>query len=214
MRSEKEKSKRATKVVLTEYKWTTGADKDGVHSSLSTLINDKKPQQKKRSDKIKGDRVTVIISTPKKWGASVSSHPGHCGIALWNSSTFEYQSFGICVDGSFCDEEVNVNHNEIKEDKDFKIWYFTRMIDPKAYEAMRTRMTSLGEKEIVYGKFFISRGWSEDGSYSCVTAVDTILVAGGLSKAIASLTSAPYPYAQTFSSATYYISYAENYKHM
>ena len=47
-----------------------------------------------------------------------------------------------------------------------------------------------------------------------VTAVDTILVAGGLSKAIATLSSSPYNYAQTFTRAAWYISYADNMKHM
>jgi hypothetical protein len=67
---------------------------------------------------------------------------------------------------------------------------------------------------VTYGKVLISRGWSREGSYSCVTAVDTILVAGGLSWAVASMTSTPYAYAQTFTRTSWYISYADGYKHM
>lgn len=52
-------------------------------------------------------------------------------------------------------------------------------------------MSKLETKKVEYGNFLVYRGWKEDASYSCVTAVDTILVAGGLSNAVASLTSAP-----------------------
>lgn len=213
MSSTKEKSQQVNKVDIKEYRYF-GKEDTEVHEELTRLVNDINATKFKRNHKINGNRCTVIISTPKAIGGSFGSHPGHCGIALWNSETLDYQSFGILCDGTFADEEVNARNDILKRDENFKIWYFTISIDAATYESLRKRMSELGTKEVVYGKFLVARGWKEDASYSCVTAVDTILVAGRLSKAVASMASTPYAYAQTFTRAAWYVSYADNMKHM
>jgi len=212
MSKNKSKSMKAGSVKLSSYK---NSDLD-VNKELSNLINNNRDEKDKfeRESDIRGNRCTVIISVPKKWGGSFSDHPGHCGIVLWNSSSYNYQSFGILSDGTFADEEVNVHNDYLKYDVNFKIWYFTKKIDESTYSKLKKRMSKLGKKKVGYGKFFVARGWVEDGSYSCVTAVDTILCAGGLSKGIAAMTSTPYAYAQTFTRMGWYISYADSMKHM
>jgi hypothetical protein len=205
------KSPPAKNVTLVEYKYF-GSD-TGVHNSLKVLINSNIVTRKLRTANVSGDRCTVIITVPKRWGGSFSGEPGHCGVVLWNSGNFDYQSFGIMSDGSFADEEVNVHKDKIKIDANFKIWYCTKFIDSSTYNKLQGRMVALGGEKVTYGKFFVARGRKADSSYSCVTAVDTILCAGGLAWAIASLSSTPYAYAQTFSRAAWYISYADNVKH-
>lgn len=204
---QRERSNVVKRVDLKEYKGKTTASSDN-HNRLSEMINlSICINASMINENIAGDRATVIISTPKKWGASVSSHPGHCGIVLWNYNSRRHQSLGIYDDGTFGFEAVNVGGTKkIKKDDDFNLWYFTKVINLGAYDRMRARMYDLYQKQVDYGKFFIFRGVKEDGSYNCVTAVDTILVAGGLSKGIASLTSAPYAYAQTFTAPSWYIS--------
>lgn len=203
-----EKSARVSSVKLAKY---SGADE--AHEELNELVNGK-ARSYECSQEIKGDRCTVIVSTPNQWGGSFGGHPGHCGIALWNSGNRSYQSFGILSDGTFADEEVNARNDTIKKDPAFKIWYFTRSVDATTYESLRTRMATLGKKKVVYGKFFVARGWTQDGGYSCVTAVDTILCAGGLSAGLASQLATPYAYAQTFTRLAWEISYADGHKHM
>ncbi|QCP54714.1 hypothetical protein FAZ95_38300 [Trinickia violacea] len=208
----KEKSTKVTNVQLTRY--GNAFTNFAVHDELDQLINMPGAIKATRETNIVADRCTVIISVPKNWGGSFGEHPGHCGIVLWKSNTRQYQSFGILMDGSFMDEEVNVHNDTLKRDTAFGIWYFTVAINPATYERMRSRMETLGVKKVGYGKFFVARGWSEEGSYSCVTAVDTILCAGGLSRGIASMSSTPYAYAQTFTTIGWYVSYADNMKHM
>ena len=205
------KSRKVTNVILKEYSYFTSS---AVFQELNKLVNSDRAKEKERHVGINADRCTVIISVPKVWGASLSEHPGHSGIALWNSNNLEYQSFGIYDDGTFGSENVNVNQDTLKEDPKFKIWYFTKVIDINTYNKLRGRMEELDSKKVGYGKFFVARGCFQEGSYSCVTAIDTILVAGGLSSAIGSLSSSPYLYAQTFSSAFWHISEADNMKHM
>ena len=205
-----EKSQRVSSVEISRYQ----SSDQGVHDELNALVNNKDATKYDREPNIEGDRCTVIISVPKNFGGSFGSHPGHCGVALWNSSNRKYQSFGILMDGSFADEEVNAHNDELKRDGNFKIWYFTVKINDATYTNLKNRMSQLGSKKVTYGKFFVARGWSEDGSYSCVTAVDTILCAGSLSKGLASMTSTPYAYAQTFTRSGWYISQADNMKHM
>jgi len=210
MSSNKKKSQQVDQVTLERYKNSNV----GIHVEVNELVNNINATRNNLSEDIVGDRCTVIISVPKKVGGSFGDHPGHCGVVLWNSGTLDYQSFGILSDGTFADEEVNVNHDQLKSDENFIIWYFTVMINDSTYEKLINRMATLGSKKVTYGKFFVARGWKEDGSYSCVTAVDTILCAGKLSKGIASMTSTPYAYAQTFTRAGWYISQADNMKHM
>ncbi len=67
---------RATKVTLVEYKWKTSADKDGVHSSLTTLVL----RRREGHDQTLKDKIKVTGSRssphqhPKEWGGSVSSN--------------------------------------------------------------------------------------------------------------------------------------------
>lgn len=204
-----EKSKRARSVNLAKY-----SGDGAIHNSLSQLVNGAIAGDAGMATNIKGDRCTVLVSVPNDWGGSLTSHPGHAGVVLWNSTTLAYQSFGILMDGTFASEEINVHNDTIKKDPAFRLWYFTKTIDAAAYGRMRTRMATLGVKTVGYGKVLVARGWSTDGAYSCVTAVDTILVAGGLSWAVASMSSTPYAYAQTFTRVGWYISYAEGHKHM
>ena len=188
-----------------------------VHDELDDLVNGDVTNSGYATD-IKGDRCTVLVTVPKTLGGSLTDQPGHCGIILWNSQgKKKYQSFGIFDDGTFGKESVNVNKagNSLKSNDGFKIWYFTRKIDKKAYDSMWKRMQALyqeGEAQPKgYGKVFVSRFLD---SYSCVTAIDTVLCAGGLSYGAASMTTAPYAYAQTFTSLSWYVSYADNMKHV
>ena len=208
-----EKSQRVSVLKITEAR-LFGSEDSNVHKDLQKLVNDGSATRMAMGTKLSGDCCTVIISVPKWLGGSFSKHPGHCGIALWNSQTLDYQSFGILEDGTFMYEEVNAKNDIIKRDRNFKIWYYTKKISSSQYNRMQKRIAELGKKTVGYGKVFVFRGVFKDGSFSCVSAVDTILVAGGLSTSLGSLALSPYGYAQTFTRFSWFMSYADNHKHM
>jgi hypothetical protein len=193
------------------------------HDELNKLINTDGLDEKEPTETVEGaNRVTVIVTTPENWGGSVTEAPGHCGVVLWKNDTCVFQSCGIRTDGTgkgyFLPERVNCKLHPIKADKSFKIWYFTANCDAGSYDKMQKRMAKLhkesadGEK-IGYAKFFAMR--LNDHSFSCVTAVDTILAAAGpkWSIGLASQASTPWAYAQTFTSAGWYISHVAAHKH-
>lgn len=193
------------------------------HDELDELINGKKITEKMPDQVVAGaNRVTVIVTTPEKWGGSLTSTPGHCGVVLWNNATREFQSCGIRTDGKghgfFQPESVNAPTSIIKPDKNYKIWYFTADCDKATYGKMQKRIshlytTSEDGTKIGYAKFLAIR--AADHSFSCVTAADTILAAGGASWSVglASQTSTPYAYAQTFTKFGWYISSAAGHRH-
>jgi len=192
-----------------------GFSDTAVHNELDDLVNGSVTNSGYSTD-IGGNRCTVIITVPKTSGGSLTKQPGHCGVVLWNASGKKRnQSFGIFDDGTFGTENVNVTRTTLKDNAGFLIWYFTKKIDGATYESMRKRMSSLHDEAEVspkgYGKVFVNRF---TGSYSCVTAVDTILCAGGLSWGVASMTTTPHAYAQTFSTLSWNASYADNMKHV
>jgi hypothetical protein len=204
-------TKNVSHVDLTEF--APGKNKDGIHAGVDHLVNEDDPEAWSYDSKIAGDRLTVIVTVPKVWGGSLSEQPGHAGVVLWNSSDYKYQSCGIDDGGNFSQEAVNVGDGLNKNDK-FKIWYFTKKINATQYEQMRKRCVDVAAKKHGYGKFFVARGIMEDGSYSCVTAADTILCAANQSWGVGAQLSTPYAYAQTFTRVAWYISVAEGFKHV
>jgi hypothetical protein len=215
---DRKKAGAVDQVPLTKY----SGDKTH-HDQLNQLINDADLTEKDPTELVAGaNRVTVIVSSPEGWGESFGSHPGHCGVVLWNNATREFQSCGIRTDGKgkgyFLPEAVNARVHPIKADPKFKIWYFTADCDTATYKKMQARISKLNKESmdagsIGYAKFLVIR--ANDHSFSCVTAADTILAAGGpkWSVGLASQTSTPWAYAQTFTSAGWYISFAAGHKH-
>jgi hypothetical protein len=141
-------------------------------------------------------RVTVIISFPKSTYATLQGHPGHVGVALWNTTNNRYSSAGIFDDGSFGTE--NFTRAECRFDNRYELWYFSKNVAAVNAAAMHARMVQLSAVGHGYGMVLANR---LRDSYNCVTAADTILWAGGESWGLASSASTPYGYSCTFSSA-------------
>ncbi|MBO1349469.1 MAG: hypothetical protein EBE86_019705 [Hormoscilla sp. GUM202] len=161
-------------------------------------------------------QVSVILTSPKN---KISKEVGHAGLVIWGDDRTnrqkQYVSVGIYDEGSTGEENIRIfgkakEPNQLKYSERNNINFQTQSITAQKAEKILQRINELKGKNTSYNEFLGNR---YKNCYNCVTFVDDLLSAGGLSGVLGKIAALATPNFYHASFLRWHHSHINNAKH-